>query len=252
VEDNARRIAGSLDWAALGAPAGHGADAAGGAGAGHGAGAGDGAPDVALARAIALLHDTGRFAQLRRCGSFSDVTGENHAKLSCDAIREAGVDGWFDGADARVLITAVAQHNAFRPSYPQDPRAAAHVKVIRDADKLDIFRINTDKAATRRYTLDNASPRGDFNEKLIAGALRHENLSYKDVHSSEDWAVFNIGLVYDLNFPASFQEALRTRYVESILSPYIGQHPRIPDIIRAANAYMEARAPIPRAGAGDS
>ena len=44
--------------------------------------------DAALA--AALLHDTGRYEQLRRYDTFRDADSVDHAKLSCDIVLEKG------------------------------------------------------------------------------------------------------------------------------------------------------------------
>lgn len=42
--------------------------------------------DLDLAWTIGLLHDMGRFEQLRRWGTFSDARSTNHAKLGAEVL----------------------------------------------------------------------------------------------------------------------------------------------------------------------
>jgi hypothetical protein len=202
---------------------------------------GDARHEIAVAQIIAYLHDAGRFYQLRRNGTFSDLAGENHAALGIQAIRDEKLGGLFSESDESVIATAVAQHNAYRVGAPAGSRAMMHAKIIRDADKLDIFGIMTDTGATRKYSLYNDDSAGAFTDRLLESAIGHANLRYEDIKTLEDWAVFNVSLIYDVNYPKSFERIKRNGYVEKILAPHLGQHPLIPELIRSANAYIDSR-----------
>jgi hypothetical protein len=201
----------------------------------------DGRHEIAVAQIVAYLHDAGRFGQLRRNGTFSDIAGENHAALSARAIRDEGLCEWFSEPDEAAIVTAVAQHNAYRVDAPDGSRAMMHAKIIRDADKLDIFGIMTDTGAARKYTLYNDESGGAFSDRLLAAVIGHANLRYEDIKTREDWALFNVSLIYDINYPRAFDEIKRNGYAEKILAPHVGRHPLIPEAIRSANEYIDSK-----------
>ncbi len=47
--------------------------------------------DTDLAWLLGILHDIGRFEQLRRCGTFQDRVSVNHAALSADILFHEGL-----------------------------------------------------------------------------------------------------------------------------------------------------------------
>ena len=97
------------------------------------------AETAAVCEAAALLHDTGRYEQLRRYSTFRDSDSVDHAVFSHDIVREKG---WLDGcAHADAILKAVLYHN--RRDLPDglDPLTAIAAHCTRDADKLDIFRV---------------------------------------------------------------------------------------------------------------
>lgn len=90
--------------------------------------------------AAALLHDTGRYEQLRRYNTFRDSESVDHAVFSHDIV---SAEGWLEGwTDADAVLQAVLVHNRREiPPEIRDPLALACARTVRDADKLDIFRV---------------------------------------------------------------------------------------------------------------
>ena len=85
-----------------------------------------------LALAAALLHDTGRYEQLKRYNTFRDSESVDHAVFSHDIVKEKGWIG-----DDRVL-KAVLYHNRRELPDDLDPIGRKVAETVRDADKLDI------------------------------------------------------------------------------------------------------------------
>ena len=95
------------------------------------------------ALAAALLHDTGRYEQLKLYNTFRDADSVDHAVFSHDIVKEKG---WLDALvpDVRkrdAILNAVLYHN--RRDIPEglDKLTEACSHTVRDADKLDIFRV---------------------------------------------------------------------------------------------------------------
>ena len=71
--------------------------------------------------AAALLHDTGRYEQLRRFNTFRDSDSVDHAVFSHDIVREKGWLGSESPAFASAVLAAVLYHN--RRDLPDGIRA---------------------------------------------------------------------------------------------------------------------------------
>ena len=96
--------------------------------------------DTELAKIIALLHDIGRFEQLKRFDSFEPATMD-HAAYGVQVLFEEGMirrfvpeNQWDD-----VIHTAIALHSNFKLENISNPRTLLHARLIRDADKLDNY-----------------------------------------------------------------------------------------------------------------
>ena len=99
--------------------------------------------DVELAELIGLLHDIGRFEQIRRFHSFEPGTMD-HAVFGADLlfgeekmIRRFVKDDKFD----ELIDAAIRKHSDFKLDGIHDTRTLFHAKLIRDADKLDNCRV---------------------------------------------------------------------------------------------------------------
>ena len=101
---------------------------------------------VDLAWMLGLLHDIGRFEQARRYNTFVDSQSVDHAELGADILfkedlidrfpTETLPDGWRQTAE-----TAIRQHNKLAIAEGLDERTKIFSEILRDADKVDIFRV---------------------------------------------------------------------------------------------------------------
>ncbi|RGF26740.1 HD domain-containing protein [Ruminococcus sp. AM09-18-1] len=98
--------------------------------------------DCKLAQIIGLLHDIGRFEQLKSYDSFEPET-MNHAAYGVKILFEEGTirrfvkeDKW-DG----IIKMAIARHSDYSLQGITDERELLHAQIIRDADKLDNCRV---------------------------------------------------------------------------------------------------------------
>jgi putative nucleotidyltransferase with HDIG domain len=94
-----------------------------------------------LAKLIGLLHDVGRFQQFGLYGTFVDTEAVDHGEMGSHIMREEGVlDGI--GADTQILIErAIRHHNRARLPEDDDAECPFFSRLLRDADKLDIYRV---------------------------------------------------------------------------------------------------------------
>ena len=95
---------------------------------------------------LGLLHDIGRFEQARRYRTFSDPQSVDHAELGADILFKEGLidrfptqtlpEGWQKTAE-----TAIRQHNKLALAEGLDEKTKTLSNILRDADKVDIFRV---------------------------------------------------------------------------------------------------------------
>ena len=117
--------------------------------------------DVDLAWLSGILHDVGRFEQLRRYNTFIDAQSVSHAALSVAVLFDEGrIRDYLDDAGADALLrTAVEWHSAFRLPEALDDRTRLFCQILRDADKIDILRVNVETPMEEIYNVSTAALR---------------------------------------------------------------------------------------------
>ena len=167
--------------------------------------------------AAALLHDTGRYEQLKRYNTFKDSDSVDHAVFSHDIVVEKG---WLDQMQGKAkeegrgeqwkdsILKAVLYHN--RRDLPEEvdnPPFASNLRLhltsiaahtVRDADKLDIFRVledlveNTDwKSDSRAFW--NLSVSAHPNPVVIDSIEKGQPVDYLNIKSLSDFVLIQVG-----------------------------------------------------------
>lgn len=156
----------------------------------------------------ALFHDMGRFPQYRKYKTFRDADSENHALLGVRAIGEAGVLSGADLERSKKVRTAVILHNRrFIPDDLQEDYARI-VRIVRDADKLDILRImirrfHAEKNGSNTVTLHLKEDPLAFSDSVYRDVMEGRTADYHSMAWVNDFKLLVAGWVHDLNFSAS-------------------------------------------------
>lgn len=174
-----------------------------------------------LAAAIAICHDVGRFPQFRDHGTFNDASSVNHAALAVRTLKDEGVLDRLTEEERRLLLQAVALHNVFILPANLPPAVRRFALLIRDADKLDIWRVLLDyctsepgeRASAVTWELpDTGCCSEDALKEVAAGRV----LQRKLLATAEDFKLLQLSWVFDLNFDESFRIVAERGYIESL------------------------------------
>ena len=113
----------------------------------------DNTADIELTWLLGLLHDIGRFEQLKRYDTFVDKDSIDHAELGADILFSDGLINDFIDEDPvlfRLIETAIRLHNKLVVPDGLDERTLFFTNILRDADKCDIFRVITEPPFDKR------------------------------------------------------------------------------------------------------
>lgn len=132
----------------------------------------DNATDIELAWLLGLLHDIGRFEQLKRYDTFVDKDSIDHAELGANILFYDGLINNFINEDRmpfNLIETAIRLHNKLVVPDDLDERTLFFTNILRDADKCDIFRVITEPPFDKRMDMIRKStePARDLIMKCI-------------------------------------------------------------------------------------
>ncbi len=174
-----------------------------------------GAEDTELAKVIALLHDIGRFEQLRRFDSF-EPSLMDHAAYGVEILFEEGMIRQFIEEDTwdNIIRTAIARHSDFKLEGISDSRELLHAQLIRDADKLDNCRVKLEEKIETLLGM-SAKEVGSFEmtPKIYKDFYKHQSILSADRKTAIDHWVSYIAYFYDINFKESMEIIKEKNYV---------------------------------------
>ena len=180
--------------------------------------------DRKLAQLIGLLHDIGRFEQLKRFDSFEPDTMD-HASFGVRILFPEGkirdfieTDEWDD-----IIQTAIAKHSDFRLDGIADNRTLMHARIIRDADKLDNCRVKLEDTietilgvSAREVGMTSVSP------EVMEQFRRKESILSSIRRTKMDYWLSYMAYFFDINYRVSMEMIRENNYVARLLGriPY--------------------------------
>ncbi len=202
-------------------------------------------PDRILAAAVALLHDVGRFPQYRRWRTFRDSLSDNHARLALEVIREQSLLAGLTPEERALIEEAVRFHNlAGLPSRMHSP-TDLFLRLIRDADKLDIWRVFLDLFAVPPQERASAAllglpERPGVSPACLAQLAQGRIVRLETVECVNDYKLLLVSWCFDLNFVTSHR-LLRERDYLPHLAAELPDDPGVRAAVAAALEYVDRR-----------
>lgn len=152
--------------------------------------------DIELARIIGLLHDFGRFEQLRVYHSYDDVKTVDHADYSVEQLFDKQEIKKFTDReeDYEIIKFAIKNHNKFRIPECSNERMLKHAKLIRDSDKVDIIFLLGYLGELNLKAID-----ASISEEMIESIKKHSQILRRNVKNENDSIASKFAFTFDIN-----------------------------------------------------
>lgn len=177
--------------------------------------------DVDLAWLCGLVHDVGRFEQLRRYGTFFDAASVSHAQVGVDVLFGEGRirDYLDDPSEDQLIRTVVAEHSDYRLPDDLDERTRRFATILRDADKLDILRVNCTFTCEDIYDVPEGEMRAStLSPSVVETFYEHHTILRREKRTPADLLVGHAAFVFELVWPESLRIACEQGYAVRMLS----------------------------------
>lgn len=198
--------------------------------------------EVDTAEIIGLFHDIGRFEQFKTYKTFKDFLSVNHATLGIKILEENKVLEDLDDNRKKIILKAISLHNTKELHSNLDEREALFCKLIRDADKLDIFRVIIQHEKERKNNpnaaLDNLPFTCGYNKDLLEDILMNRQISNNLLKNYNDRKLYELSWIIDLNFSFSFNYIKKKRVLEALIN-CLPENEEINKIYNYLNQYIE-------------
>ncbi len=193
-----------------------------------------------LAQAVALFHDLGRFPQYRDYRTFVDRISANHAALSAKVLIENNVLRRLPKSEQDSVLRAVTLHNVFTVPAGLGPDQLLLLKMVRDADKLDIWRVFIEYDALREEDRPTAATLGlpdtpSYSAEVLTSLSRREMVQLSTLRTLNDFKLLQLSWIFDLNFSVSLRMAVEREYIDKMAALL----PRTGEIDRAVDGMRE-------------
>lgn len=176
--------------------------------------------DVKLAILIGLLHDVGRFEQVRMYHSFVDAETVDHAKLGVKMLFEDGLIRNFikDDTYDKLIYKAIDNHNCYAIIEGLNERELLHAKIIRDADKLDNYRVKLEDSVE---TMLNATAEdvgaASLTDRVYRDAKDRKSILSSTRKTPADMWMSYIAVTFDIYFDCTLKIILENAWIEKIV-----------------------------------
>lgn len=237
------------------------------------------AAEVDLAWLSGMLHDVGRFEQLRWYNTFSDAQSVDHARFAVELLYDDGLIADYVPeisttelvADARTwrsmgganesptaqsediplsdilqtLRIAIGEHSAYRIQKGLDERTRMFCQILRDADKVDIFRVICDTPMEEVYGFQTKDIlRSAITPEVMQAFYEHHAVLRKLKKCPADYIVAHGSLTFELVYPESLRIAKEQGYLKQMMS-FQSENPDTAEIFedlrKDLNGYLEER-----------
>jgi len=177
--------------------------------------------ELRLAELIALLHDVGRFEQFARYRTFSDSKSENHALLGLKIIIENRILENLDTEVKEIVFKSIEYHNHASLPADESEHILFYSRLLRDADKLDIYKVVTDYylGSDKNGSLIMDLPdKPGISEKVFEDIKSRNIVNIDHINNINDFKLLQAAWVFDINFRATMDRIRERKYLEKIRS----------------------------------
>ncbi len=197
--------------------------------------------DIDVAWVIGMLHDVGRFEQLRRFNTFNDAISIDHANFGADLLFNDNLISRFveENTHYDVIEKAIRYHSLLNVPEGLTDKEQMFCDIIRDADKVDIFRAcyETGMAVVYQVTEDELK-RSVITPEVFDVFLQERTIPKSIRKTVADNLVGHAALNFELVYDKSRELTKEQGFIWNLLSvPF--EHPDTKDKVRIMREKLE-------------
>ncbi len=203
--------------------------------------------DKYLATIIALFHDYARFEQIRIYNSFNDLTTVDHANLAVELLFDKKqIDNFvqdLSSEEKNLIYIAIKNHNKFEIESALNEKQILFAKIIRDADKVDIYRVISSNFKEENFK------RGTLEQQDLETFYNNKPHKYGKEHTFYTRVITSLSFIFDIYFKKSYEIIYKNQYINKYMCALLLATPfkvedELLDCFKYAENYVKEKAQI--------
>lgn len=180
--------------------------------------------DFRLAETIALFHDVGRFYQYLKYKTLMDFVEpiKNHAELGIEILENSKILEIISNEEKNIVLKAIRYHNVYKLHKEDEERVLFFSKLIRDADKLDIYKIHVkyfeEKSEYHKPILKKFPDVPEYTIQNIHDILNNKCPQNANIKTYNDLKLTYIAWIFDINFDFTIKRIVDNQYIERLIA----------------------------------
>ena len=202
--------------------------------------------DVNLAELIGLLHDIGRFEQVRRFNTFVDKDSINHGEYGVKILFEDNLIEKFniEGKYYKIIKTAILNHNRAEIEEGLTEKELLHSKIIRDSDKIDIFYVLLTDSIENTYGCFSLEQE-TFSDETVREFKENHVIDYSKNETYGDKWITHVAYVFNFYYKNSYIVVKENDYINKLLLKAQFKNPETikiaKELVDIANKYLDEK-----------
>ena len=167
-----------------------------------------------------MLHDVGRFEQVRRYNTFIDSESVDHAEFGADLLfgEDRLIEDYVNTADQgsfeQMMEIVIRQHNKYRIHPAIEGDTLVFCNILRDADKVDILRVNVETPMEEIYNVtEEVLLTSGVSDKVMEQVREHHAVNRSVMETPAEHLIGHIALAFELVYPKSWELAKEQGYI---------------------------------------
>ncbi len=177
--------------------------------------------EIEIAKLIGLLHDIGRFEQIKIYEIYEDYKSIDHGDLGAEILSKNNyIRKYIENNDYDdIILKAIKNHNKFTIEEGLTEKEMLYAKIIRDADKLDIFFEGAEFFWNSNEEIE-AVEKAKITPQILKEYENKKLINRKEVKTSADEIISFIAFKHDINFEYSINRINEQKYIKKIINKF--------------------------------
>jgi len=199
-----------------------------------------------IAETTSLFHDIGRFEQFIRYRTYNDPRSTNHCLLGLEILHQEKPLEALEQTEREIIERAIEYHGLKELPEGLDSECLLFSKLIRDADKIDIFYVVTQYYKQYRdnpqdFKLELEFPdEPSYSDKVVEKVLNGQRIAYEELRTLNDMKLCQLGWVYDVNFAATLKRIKQRKFLQMLID-LLPQTSDIKQVEKKILEYVDSR-----------